>query len=70
MKGGCVSAGEQRKHLLECEARTWLRKGYTSTERIRHLTEMIGQKRGAAAAERLVEEMRTQWRRRSEWLSS
>jgi hypothetical protein len=31
---------------------------------------MIGQKRGAAAAERLVEEMRTQWRRRSEWLSS
>lgn len=58
---------EQRQHMLECEARTWLRKGYDSTARIAELTELIRQKRGQAAAERLVEEMRRQWRQRSQW---
>jgi hypothetical protein len=53
---------------LECEARTWLRKGYTSPERIEELREFIGKKRGSAAVEQLVEEMRRQWVRRREWL--
>lgn len=45
-----------RHHMHECEARHWLR-------------EKITTKRGAAAAERLIEEMRRQWRRRGEWLT-
>jgi hypothetical protein len=59
-----------RQHMLECEARTWLRKGYTSLERIEELTELIGKRRGAASASRLVEEMRQQWRRRADWLNT
>lgn len=31
------------------------------------LREKITAKRGAAAAERLIEEMRRQWKRRREW---
>jgi transposase-like protein len=54
--------------MRECEARDWLRKGYTSPERIEVLTEWISKKRGKAAAERLVEEMRKQWGRRKDWL--
>lgn len=57
-----------RQHMLECEARTWLRKGYDSLERIEELTELIGKKRGTASALRLVEEMRRQWKRRADWL--
>lgn len=58
-----------RQHLLECEARTWLRKGYDTPERIQALTELITKRRGAASAERLVEEMRRQWRQRADWLT-
>jgi hypothetical protein len=54
--------------MLECEARTWLRKGYVTPERIQELTELIAKKRGHASAERLVEEMRRQWSRRREWI--
>lgn len=61
---------DQRQQMLECEARTWLRKGYTTPERIEELSELIGKKRGAAAVERLVEEMRRQWKRRAEWLNT
>lgn len=57
-----------RQHMLECEARTWLRKGYCTPERIQELTELIAKKRGNASAERLVEEMRRQWSRRREWM--
>jgi hypothetical protein len=59
---------DDARHLLECEARTWLRKGYTTPARIQELTLLIGKRRGQAGAERLVEEMRRQWRRRAEWL--
>lgn len=62
-------ADVDRQLLLECEARTWLRKGYDTPERIQALTELIAKRRGPAATERLVEEMRRQWRRRSEWLT-
>lgn len=59
-------ANEQ--HMLECEARTWLRKGYTTAERITDLTALIAKHRGAAGAATLIEEMRRQWARRGEWL--
>lgn len=59
-----------RQQLLESEARTWLRKGYDSPERIEELTELISKKRGAASAVRLVEEMRRQWRLRADWLNT
>ncbi|WP_313211506.1 DUF7696 family protein [Stutzerimonas nitrititolerans] len=59
----------QSQHMLECEARTWLRNGYDTPERIQELTLTIAKRRGQASAERLVEEMRRQWRRRSEWLT-
>ena len=55
--------------MLECEARTWLRNGYNTLERIQELTLTIAKRRGQASAERLVEEMRRQWRRRAEWLT-
>lgn len=57
-----------RQQLLEAEARTWLRKGYTTPERVEELRELIGKKRGSAAVEQLVEEMRRQWGRRREWM--
>ncbi|SFB30058.1 DUF7696 family protein [Azotobacter beijerinckii] len=57
-----------RQQLLECEARTWLREGYTTPEKIEELREFIGKKRGAAAVEQLIEEMRRQWGRRREWI--
>ncbi|WP_312669013.1 DUF7696 family protein [Stutzerimonas nitrititolerans] len=60
---------DEKQHMLECEARTWLRNGYDTPERIEELTLMIAKKRGQASAERLVEEMRRQWRRRAEWLT-
>ncbi len=53
---------------LECEARTWLRKGYTTAERITELTALIAKHRGTASAAKLIEEMRRQWACRSEWL--
>ncbi len=58
-----------RQQRLECEARTWLRKGYVSADKITELSVLITKHRGAAGAAHLVEEMRRQWRRRSEWLT-
>jgi len=62
-------ADVDRQLLLECEARTWLRKGYDTPERIQELTELIAKRRGAASAGRLVEEMRRQWRCGADWLT-
>lgn len=55
--------------MLECEARGWLRKGYRMADQVAELRALITKHRGAAGAERLVEEMRRQWQRRSEWLT-
>ncbi|MFB8831865.1 hypothetical protein ACE0DR_27240 [Azotobacter sp. CWF10] len=69
--GDCLRAAEpisQKQARLEHKARYWLRKGYRSVERIEELREFIGKRRGPATVERLVEEMRDQWRRRQEWL--
>lgn len=56
------------QYRQECEARYWLRQGYTTEDKVAELREKITAKRGAAAAERLIEEMRRQWKRRDEWL--
>ncbi|AKK64540.1 hypothetical protein DXO170_01935 [Xanthomonas oryzae pv. oryzae] len=50
-----------------CEARHWLRQGYTDAAKVQELRLRIAAERGYAAADLLVEEMREQWRRRREW---
>jgi len=57
---------EQKRR--ECEARDWLRHGYTDRARVHQLMKLIASKRGHEAAEDLRREMREQWGRRSEWL--
>lgn len=56
-------------HRRECEARDWLRRGYTSGAKVDELMTLIEKKRGHAAAHELREEMRRQWTRRSEWMT-
>lgn len=62
-------ADDGRQQRLECEARTWLRKGYVTADKITELSAIIAKHRGATGAAHLVEEMRRQWRRRTEWLT-
>lgn len=59
---------DNRQQLLEAEARTWIRKGYCSPERIQELSALISSKRGTQAADKLILEMRRQYGRRKEWL--
>lgn len=59
---------DNRQQLLEAEARTWIRKDYISPERIQELSALISSKRGAQAADKLIQEMRRQYGRRKEWL--
>ncbi|BBP86036.1 hypothetical protein PHLH8_56780 [Pseudomonas sp. Pc102] len=59
---------DERQHMLECEARHWLRRGYITPEKVAELKAELEKKRGAAAVEKLVAEMRTQWGIRREWL--
>ena len=59
---------DQSQFMRECEARTWLRKGYTSQEKVAELEKLLAAKRGKNAAQAVIEEMRRQWSRRSEWL--
>lgn len=59
----------ESQHMLECEARHWLRRGNTTPEKVAELEEALAKKRGAAAVERLINEMRNQWARRREWLA-
>ncbi|MCC5070784.1 DUF7696 family protein [Xanthomonas campestris] len=51
-----------------CEARHWLRQGYTAAAKVQELRLRIAAQRGYAAADLLVEEMREQWRHRREWI--
>ena len=53
----------------ECEARSWIRQGYYSADRVDALMERIAKHRGSAAANQLRAEMRRQWSRRGEWLA-
>lgn len=59
---------DERQHMLECEARYWLRRGNTTPEKVAELKETHLRKRGEQAINLLIEEMRKQWRRRHEWL--
>ena len=58
---------DARQHMRECEARYWLRQGYTTPEKIAELRQRLKQ-RGPQALDLLVEEMRRQWKRRADWL--
>lgn len=49
--------------MLECEARYWLQRGYTTPEKVAELREKL-QRRGESAVEQLVAEMRRQWQQR------
>lgn len=58
-----------RQQLLEAEARSWIRRGYKSPERLEQLKTLLREKRRSEAnIIQLVDEMRAQWRRRDEWL--
>ena len=50
-----------------CEARSWLKQGYTTPRMVQELHDRIRGKRGIAAADQLVADMRDQWRMRSDW---
>ena len=57
-----MTPDETEQHRHECEARHWLRAGYTTAGRVAELVDRIAAKRGRAAAERLRDEMRKQWK--------
>lgn len=59
-----------RQHMLECEARNWLRQGFNQARAVDELMERIAKHRGQPAADALREEMRRQWGRRAEWLQA
>lgn len=63
-----MSEQDQGQQRLVFEARHWLSRGYTSKEKVAELEAMLRKKRGAKAVELLIEEMRRQWPKRSEWL--
>lgn len=56
-------------HRRECEARDWLRRGYTTGPKVEELLALIEKKRGHPAAHELRLEMRRQWARRAEWMT-
>lgn len=56
-----------RQNMLACEARYWLRRGYTTPEKVTELRETL-KRRGECAVEQLVSEMRRQWPARQEWM--
>lgn len=51
-----------------CEARDWLRKGYTTAVRVDVLMARITLERSKKAADELRDEMRRQWKCRRDWL--
>ena len=57
---------EQHRH--ECEARDWLRRGYTTGLKVESLGRLITSKRGKEAWDRLYREMRKQWTTKNEWM--
>lgn len=59
---------EQQRRVLEARAR--LRDGYTTRAKVDELCHLVAAKRGQAAADKLREDMRAQWRTRSQWMWS
>ncbi len=66
MKQATDTSSEEYRRIRE--ARTYLRAGCTTPATVAELIARIEQHRGRAAAAELHEEMRRQWRTRSEWL--
>ncbi len=56
------------EYRSQCEARTWLRAGYTDRKAVDALVARITAVRGPEAAGQLREEMRRQWQCRRGWL--
>lgn len=54
---------DSEQHRRECEARHWLSRGYGSPGKAKELHDRIAAKRGPAAADRLIEDMRQEYRR-------
>lgn len=52
----------------QTEARSWLRQGYTTRAMVDQLRARVAEKRGEAAADQLVADMRAQWAARASWL--
>lgn len=57
------------RHRRMCEARHYLRLGYTTGPKVHQLIEAISARRGPVAADQLRDDMRTEWARRREWMS-
>lgn len=64
-----ITASDEARRRV-CEARSWLRQGYTTAEKVDELMARIRRHRGDAAAAELREEMRRQWATRATWLES
>jgi len=60
---------EQELQRRVMEARARLREGYTTREKVDELMRRVASKRGQAAADQLREDMRAQWKTRSEWMA-
>lgn len=60
---------DQARFRLECEARAWLRAGYTNKSMLDELRKMLGKHRRENAIEQVIEEMRRQWARKDEWMT-
>lgn len=54
------------QYRAECEARYWLSRGYVTPVMVERLREEIRLKRGLAAANYLIENMRVEFRKRLE----
>lgn len=52
-----------------CEARAWLRQGYTNKRSVDALVARISAVRGQDAADQLRQDMRRQWQCRRDWLA-
>ncbi|MEB1933764.1 hypothetical protein VDR75_09350 [Xanthomonas campestris pv. campestris] len=62
-----MSDEETEVHRRQCEARYWLRQGYTDARSVALLQQLVAAKRGDQAAQDLRDEMRQQWKARRKW---
>lgn len=63
-----TTTDDQENRRRICEARGWLRDGYTTRAKVDELMVRITRRRGKDAAEALREEMRRQWAIRDKWM--
>lgn len=62
-----MSNEDTEAHRRQCEARYWLRQGYTDARSVSLLQQLIAAKGGDQAAQDLRDEMREQWKSRQQW---